>query len=661
MITPMKKISIILLAGEKEKFLKETQKSGLMEIIKDQEKIDKPLEEKIELLAQCRRAIEEIRREQKNQPSPKKIKQLTGVPIELLSEFDSLHEDLTNVSREIDKLKMDEEKLQPWGHFSLEAIEKLEEHGAKTHFYIIPAKKFKAIEYKDLVSEIVFQDRELVYFITILRHKPQGKNELPKTPVHDTKEIVLPAVFEKSKDKIINSIRSHEVVLPKESLNNIMLLIEQKEKTKNEIQHRISGFAAYLDILSSFAATLSNSIQYDQAALYCNDDETGQFTYVEAWFPAVEESKMVQLLKSFTIRYFIADPQPGENPPVKLKNNFCVRPFESITRIFSLPSYFEMDPTPLFAPFFMLFFGLCIADAGYGILLLIFSGLALFKVPKDIKPVFQLGMIFGIFTIFAGFLINDLFGFEIFENPGNEPLIHANIPWDFFAPYKDNGRLVFPAMSFSLFIGFIQVSYGMIMQSITKWKNAGFKHAILPVAYLLMMAGTLVFAAHKNIVGFSSMMIGTLPLGALVQNIPLDAGWIILITGFVLLLFFNSPEKAVWIRPPVGLWELYGFISGIIGDILSYLRLFALGLAGGLLGNAYNNIGFLVLNNFGGWHSIMGVFFFVLIFVIGHSINIFLAVLAAFVHSLRLTFVEFYKNLQFHGGGKPFTPFSLEK
>jgi V/A-type H+-transporting ATPase subunit I len=154
----------------------------------------------------------------------------------------------------------------------------------------------------------------------------------------------------------------------------------------------------------------------------------------------------------------------------------------------------------------------------------------------------------------------------------------------------------------------------------------------------------------------SEFSIGPIPVGALIVTLgnTVLIGLGIAAFGVLLILFFNNPEKKIWVRPLLGLWEMYGIASGVPGDILSYIRLFALSLAGGLLGGAINLIAVMIR---GENPNIFSWIFMLLVLIGGHFINFALAALGAFVHPLRLTFVEFYKAVGFIGGGKPYKPY----
>jgi V/A-type H+-transporting ATPase subunit I len=191
------------------------------------------------------------------------------------------------------------------------------------------------------------------------------------------------------------------------------------------------------------------------------------------------------------------------------------------------------------------------------------------------------------------------------------------------------------------------------MQVVNKWRQNGFTASLQPAGTFLLIVGVAIWAVGNMGRAFS---VGPIPVGTWINALGNTAGLGLGMAalGILLVLFFNNPGKKIWIRPLLGLWEMYGIASGVPGDILSYIRLFALSLAGGLLGGAIN----LIANMIRGENP--GVFswiFMLLVLIGGHFINFALAALGAFVHPLRLTFVEFYKSVGFTGGGKPYSPY----
>ena len=246
-------------------------------------------------------------------------------------------------------------------------------------------------------------------------------------------------------------------------------------------------------------------------------------------------------------------------------------------------------------------------------------------------------------TVIGGLFLNTFFGMKIDGLPSLSPAIRSMLLF----------RSIDDAMAFSIMLGVIQILLGFIMQTVNKARQDGFQAALQPVGTLMLIVGTAIWAVGRM---GESFAVGPMAIGAWIARIG-DTARIGLGTGAVgvlLILLFNNPHKKFWIRPLMGLWEMYGIVSGVPGDILSYIRLFALSLAGGLLGGAINLIATMIRGDSPG---IFAWFFMLLVLVGGHFINFALAALGAFVHPLRLTFVEFYKSVGFAGGGRPYAPY----
>ncbi|MBP5706288.1 MAG: hypothetical protein J6W76_03305, partial [Spirochaetales bacterium] len=315
------------------------------------------------------------------------------------------------------------------------------------------------------------------------------------------------------------------------------------------------------------------------------------------------------------------------------------------TKMHSLPGYNEIDPTPFFAPFFMAFFGLCLADMGYGLVMLIavIAGLIVMRQNKAIKPVLWLGFWLALSTVICGFLLNVCFGMNITQMSGVPEQIRKFV---YFPNMSDQ-------MSLAIMLGVIQVIFGYVLQVVSKVKFNGIQSALQPLGTMGIMVGLIIWAIPAFM---PDLQIGPIAVGSILSSIPNAqvVGLIILAVGVALVLLFNNVDKNIFIRPVLGLWEMYNIATGLPGDILSYIRLFALGLAGGLLGSAFNQIGGMIL---GSTPGVVNYIFAVIILVLGHTINFALAALSAFVHPLRLVLLEFYKAYGFVGGGRPFQPF----
>ena len=208
-------------------------------------------------------------------------------------------------------------------------------------------------------------------------------------------------------------------------------------------------------------------------------------------------------------------------------------------------------------------------------------------------------------------------------------------------------------MSFAIMVGVIQVILGFGIQIVNRIRLNGLLGGLMPLGTILLIISGVMAIINSMA---PSLVIGPMKIGMFISSIP-NGKYVIIalaIIGTILVLLFNDVTKKIYIRPLLGLWDLYGIVTGVPGDILSYIRLFALGLAGSLLGGAFNQIAFMVK---GDPPSIIGYFFMVIILIIGHSINLGLAALSAFVHPLRLVLLEFYKSVGFTGGGLAYSPF----
>jgi V/A-type H+-transporting ATPase subunit I len=350
---------------------------------------------------------------------------------------------------------------------------------------------------------------------------------------------------------------------------------------------------------------------------------------MEGWVPVNQEPELQLMLQSTGSYYTQRDPQIDENVPVLLKNNQFTKLFEMVGSLYSLPNYREIDLTPFFAPFFMLFFGFCLGDAGYGLLMMIATLILRQKAKPDIKPIWTLGFLFGISTFIMGVLGGTFFGIL---------LIDLEIGWlkGLQKIMLDQNQL----MVFSIALGLIQIVFGMCLKAARAIKMEGLKYALSTIGWIIIIIGV------GGSFGLSSKGI-----------IDKEAGKYLMIVfgsiGGIFALFFNSPGKNLFLNFGLGLWDTYGTVTGLLGDVLSYIRLFALGLSSAVLGSVFNQLAFELT----GSTPVVSQLLTLLILLVGHSINFFMAALGSFVHPLRLTFVEFYKNTGFSGGGKKYEPF----
>lgn len=358
--------------------------------------------------------------------------------------------------------------------------------------------------------------------------------------------------------------------------------------------------------------------------------------------------------------------------------------FESITGMYGMPNYNEYDPTPVVSIFFLLFFAMCMGDAGYGIMLIL-VGLAIKKGWLKISMFEGLGGLIatlGVATTVVGFFLGTAFGMTLNQQPWMpEALsnlmitgdiwivgIPENIPadaslniskinssiWYVSMPHgmdpdayeklckviKESAEVTSYSaqMVLAILIGVFHLCLAMVIKAVGYTKRLGFKENISTWGWLILILGGITIGALA--------LIGVMDSG--ITKIAVIFVGVISALG---IFIFNTPGRNPLVNVGAGLWDTYNMVTGIMGDVLSYIRLYALGLAGGMLGAAFNDLGKMVLGD-GGVNWV----FFILILLVGHVLNLLMSCLGAFVHPLRLNFVEYFKNSGYDGKGKTYKP-----
>ena len=368
---------------------------------------------------------------------------------------------------------------------------------------------------------------------------------------------------------------------------------------------------------------------------------------VEGFAPVENEAEVSKAADAAGVFYIKEEASGEDNPPIRLRNNKFVKMFESLTGMYGMPNYGEYDPTPVVSIFFLLFFALCMGDAGYG-LVLILVGLAIKKNWLSIGMFKGLGGLIatlGAATAVVGTALGTFFGMSILD------LVPETAAWTGVRDYFTfvGGTIATPMgdlpfqMLLALGIGIFHICLAMTVKALCFTKRFGIKENIATWGWLLLIVGGVILAL--------------LGIGKVLS--PEAMKWAVIVVGGISALaiyIFNTPGRNPLINIGSGLWDTYNMATGILGDVLSYLRLFALGLAGGMLGQAFNNLALSVKGD-----GIVTWIPFILILVIGHVMNILLSGLGAFVHPMRLTFMEYFKNAGYEGKGSAYNPLTTNK
>ena len=367
---------------------------------------------------------------------------------------------------------------------------------------------------------------------------------------------------------------------------------------------------------------------------------TESVVLLQGWMPAEREQELGEVFERFGCAWETEDPPEEEYPevPVSLKNNKFTNALNMVTNMYSLPAYGTVDPNPLMAPFFILFFGLMMADMGYGLIMIAAAIVAMAKMkPEGGSRVFcQLLLYGGIATFAMGALTGGFFGDVPYQ------LVHLINPdstwpglWHLFDPEKDSILV----LGGSMVLGLLHLNTGLAVSFAQKWKAGNKGDAIFEEGALwVILLGGLLFAADM----------------LLLPNPILHwAGIAVLAIGAVMLLFGAGRHAKGFGKVTAAFGCIYNTATGWFGDVLSYSRIMALMLAGGAVGKVFNIVAVMPAQSSG--LNVLTGLAFVIIFVLGHGINFALNLLGCYVHDLRLQCLEFFGKF-YVDGGKPFRP-----
>ncbi|MBR1631913.1 MAG: hypothetical protein IJ680_08650 [Paludibacteraceae bacterium] len=606
----MRKYDFLVYHKQYADFLEQLRKVGVLHVTEKPDALaeSEQLREQMQLKARIDKAIAEV---SALLPEGTQTWPADEQPdFKLLDQLNQLTAERSQLEQTIQQTQSELQRMQVWGAFDTKRIGQIQDAGYQVQFFCCPENRFDASWIDDFNALQVGKEGQNVYFVTI-NHEH----------VHPEADAV--------------QLNDHNIIQLQTDIDNLNgLLVAQQAKLE-------AWSIANLGNLKALRVRVETDIDWQRVQLSTEHADEGAVRVLEGYCPQEQEDELVKMLEAQGIYYEAADPDfEDPNIPIKLKNNFFAKLFEPITRLYSLPNYSELDLTAMFAPFFMLFFGLCMGDAGYGLLILAAAIFVRLKMP-DLKNWANLGIFLGAATVFAGLLTGTFFGIsptsDYAPNFWPERLRGLFLTSDNYAD-----TLGFdPMMILAIALGIIQILFAMLLKGIKITNQHGFRYAASTFAWLVLLIDLIVLAA-----GMMGMQMG--------QGVQYVLYCIAIAMGLV-ILFYNAPGKNPLINLGSGLYGTYNMASGLLGDVLSYIRLFALGLAGGILGNVFNQ---LALQLGGAMPSWIGWLPCILVMLFGHGLNLFLCVISAVVHPMRLTFVEFYKNAEFEGRGLAYRPFS---
>jgi V/A-type H+-transporting ATPase subunit I len=422
---------------------------------------------------------------------------------------------------------------------------------------------------------------------------------------------------------------------------------EARRKDVAEVNVALSACAASVDAIEQELESLTQQLQNVKIHGTASEAADGRLVVLEGWAEEDKAQQVDKLLDEYSgVVYLKRNPTPEDDTPVKLKNNRFARLFELIGAMYALPKYGTMDLTPFFAPFYMLFFAICLNDAGYGAILLL-AGIALFmKGGASLKQASCLTMFCGGATTLFGLYTGSLFGMSIPDMLGYESIAES--------PFLDFQNQFF---SLALALGVVQILFGMLLNICLQTKLFGFTSTFgLLGWFIILLSGCIA-------VGLP-MLNENLAISWFTASSP--AFYAAMGVGAVLMLLLNNIKRNPLINLGSGLWDAYNNVTGLLSDVLSYIRLFAIGLSGGVLAQVFNSLALGLTGLDAGIESFcVGTIFQIVgasaILLVGRGINLFMSAISSFVHPMRLTFVEFYKNAGFEMTTRSFEPLTNEK
>lgn len=369
---------------------------------------------------------------------------------------------------------------------------------------------------------------------------------------------------------------------------------------------------------------------------------TGSVVIMEGWMPAEREKELEAVFEEFECAWDTREPEESEYPdvPVKLKNNAVTNSLNMVTNMYSLPAYGTVDPNPLMAPFFILFYGLMMADMGYGLIMIAAALVAMAKIkPREGTLAFcQLLLYGGISTFIMGALTGGFFGDAPYciVHMINPESTWEGLPY-LFSPINDSELVLYGAMV----LGLIHMIVGMIVSFVQKAKAGNLADGIFEEGSLWVIFAGGILMALKIVTG---------------AEILYTIGLVVLIAGVLMLLFGAGRHSKGFGKVTAAIGCIYNTVTGWFGDILSYSRIMALMLAGGVVAQVFNGIAAIPAQNMG--VNVFSIAVFILIFLVGHALNFGLNLLGCFVHDLRLQCLEFFGKF-YTDGGKPFQPLRI--
>ena len=613
MISKMNKLSFLIYHKEYEMFLEKLRELGVVHIEKRE---GAEMDANLQAFMQKRTAYQSLLKSMTLAAASfeGKATAQSDLTIEkVVDSYETQQEHIQALNMQLPVLDKEIDAMEVWGEFDWNVIDRLKANGWQMQFYCCPEKSFDETWTDEYNATIINRRGGQSYFVTV--------NQIPV------------------------ELEAEVVRLPKQRLSE---LVREQEELKTSIQKANDDLDLFcvnnIPVVEKALETLESDINLMEVEQLGGERMAeGAIVMMDGWVPVENDAEVRKMLDESGVYYEIRPAEKEDNAPIKLKNGKVSRLFEVLTKMYGMPDYGEFDPTPLFAPFYALFFGMCVGDAGYGLLLIVLGLYLKKKLSKSMAGLMNLLITLGAATTIVGAVFNTFFGASLtdLDLPQWMNSLVITGKWD--------GTSYDKTMVIALLVGMFHICFAMTVKAICSTARYGFKNALSDWGWWLLVGGSVVVAT-LNYLGVIDMEVSKMAF--------IGIGGVAAI-GIYLL---NNIRRNVFANIGAGLWDTYNMATGLMGDLLSYLRLYALGLAGGMLGGVFNTLGMQLRDSMGDFlFGIPGWICFGLIFVAGHGLNIALSCLSGYVHSIRLTFVEYFKNSGYDGKGVEYKPFSSKK
>lgn len=529
--------------------------------------------------------------------SPSKLKQIHDQssfdPAAIEKQILQNKSQMEDLQDEKDAVKNKIDLLKPWGNFVLPDPKELANQNF--WFYIVPHNEMKNIDLKSICGRRVHKDNRFSYVVVVSENAPSF---MPGTPLK----------------------------LPNESLNQLKARLDQIEFKIEDLQLERMNLTRWLDLFEKNLFKLEDEAVHAHALHQTHDDKP--LFALQGWIPALDVDKISAYAKRNELAVRIEQPHASEQPPTLLHNNAALKAGEDLLSFYMTPSYWLWDPSTTVFFSFAIFFAMIFSDAGYAIILGAILAFFWKRLGKTVSGQRFRNVLLAltICSLIWGVLVGSYFGMAPSDN-------------SYLSYLKIIDMSNYSAMMLlSILVGVTHIVIANLAQAWSKRKSST---AIACIGWALALIGAvLAFIGFK----YPSFLPGAKA-----------GGFVLMGTGLLAVIFFTSLEKPMWKRLLTGFMGLTR-VTGMFGDVLSYLRLFALGLASASLAAVFNDLAKQV------YHAMPGfkVLFALLIILIGHGINFVLSLMGGCIHGLRLNFIEFF-NWSLPEEGTPFKAFSKKK